>query len=263
MHYSSLAGLNKQVSRIGLGTVKLGRDQQVKYPNSFTIPNDKQALALFNCAAELGINLIDTAPAYGNSEERLGKLLPQTGQDWMIVSKAGEEFVDGQSRFDFRPEAITSSVERSLKRLGREAIDLLLLHSEGDDQAIIEKWGAFECLNELKKQGKILAAGMSAKSLEGALLTLSMSDVLMYELPENPNDLESIAACAHKHNSQILIKKIFASGHMVESSSRQQVIAERLHAGLSFPEVASIIIGSIDQQHVIENVEIADCCRAR
>ena len=81
------------VSPLGLGTVKLGRDQGVKYPNGFTIPDDAQALALLNQARDLGINLLDTAPAYGISEERLGHLLQGQRDEWVIVSKVGEEFV--------------------------------------------------------------------------------------------------------------------------------------------------------------------------
>jgi aryl-alcohol dehydrogenase-like predicted oxidoreductase len=72
-----IANTGVTVSPLGLGTVKLGRDKAVKYPEGFKIPDDKQALDLLALAWDLGINLIDTAPAYGNSEERLGKLLPQ------------------------------------------------------------------------------------------------------------------------------------------------------------------------------------------
>ncbi|HEU6454768.1 MAG TPA: aldo/keto reductase, partial [Roseateles sp.] len=86
------------VSPLGLGTVKLGRDQGVKYPNGFQIPDDDAARMLLRQARELGINLIDTAPAYGRSEERLGPLLRGQRQDWVIVSKVGEEFADGLSR---------------------------------------------------------------------------------------------------------------------------------------------------------------------
>ena len=89
------------VSPLGLGTVKLGRDQGVKYPNGFTIPDDQQALALINQARDLGINLLDTAPAYGISEERLGHLLQGQRDNWVIVSKVGEEFVEGESAYDF------------------------------------------------------------------------------------------------------------------------------------------------------------------
>ena len=89
------------VSALGLGTVKLGRDQGVKYPNGFQIPGDDEARMLLKLARDMGINLIDTAPAYGRSEERLGPLLRGQRQDWVIVSKVGEEFADGQSSHDF------------------------------------------------------------------------------------------------------------------------------------------------------------------
>ena len=89
------------VSPLGLGTVKLGRDQGVKYPTGFTIPGDEEARLLLAQARELGINLIDTAPAYGRSEERLGPLLRGQRDEWVIVSKVGEEFEEGLSHFDF------------------------------------------------------------------------------------------------------------------------------------------------------------------
>ena len=62
-----------EVSVLGLGTVKIGRDQEVKYPSGFTIPDDDEVRDLLALSQDLGINFIDTAPAYGNSEERLGQ----------------------------------------------------------------------------------------------------------------------------------------------------------------------------------------------
>ena len=89
-------------------------------------------------ARDLGINLIDTAPAYGRSEERLGPLLRGQRQDWVIVSKVGEEFADGLSRHDFSAAHTRMSVERSLQRLETDFIDLVLVHSDGNDMAILE-----------------------------------------------------------------------------------------------------------------------------
>jgi aryl-alcohol dehydrogenase-like predicted oxidoreductase len=80
-----------EVSPLGLGTVKFGRDQQVKYPWTFKIPDEKSVIELLALSQDLGINLLDTAPAYGTSEERLGQLL-KNRQDWVIVSKVGEAF---------------------------------------------------------------------------------------------------------------------------------------------------------------------------
>ena len=70
-----LGSTGLMVSPLGLGTGKLGRDQGVKYPSGFQIPDDDEARMLLKLARDLGINLIDTAPAYGRSEERLGPLL--------------------------------------------------------------------------------------------------------------------------------------------------------------------------------------------
>mgnify|MGYP002715567129 CR=1 FL=1 len=121
-----LGSTGLSISPLGLGTVKLGRDQGVKYPNGFSIPDDAQACQLLTLARELGINLIDTAPAYGVSEERLGPLLAGQREDWVIVSKVGEEFENGQSRFDFSATHTRFSVERSLKRLRTDRIELVL-----------------------------------------------------------------------------------------------------------------------------------------
>ena len=75
MELRHLGNTGIKVSPLGLGTVKLGRNQQVKYPHGFTLPDDKTVKELLALTWDLGINLIDTAPAYGNSEERLGALL--------------------------------------------------------------------------------------------------------------------------------------------------------------------------------------------
>src|SRR5579871_352138 len=98
------------VSQIGLGTVKFGRNQKINYPEAFALPSDKEILTLLDCARELGINLLDTAPAYGTSEERLGKLLQNKRQDWVLCTKVGEEFIEGESRFDFSSESIHKSI---------------------------------------------------------------------------------------------------------------------------------------------------------
>lgn len=69
-----------RISPLGLGTVKLGRDQGVKYPNGFAIPDDDQARQLLTLARELGINLIDTAPAYGVGENSSARCWPDSAR---------------------------------------------------------------------------------------------------------------------------------------------------------------------------------------
>ncbi len=160
-----LGSTGLSISALGLGTVKLGRNEGVKYPSEFTIPDDRAAADLLALARDLDINLIDTAPAYGNSEERLGALLQGQRGDWIICSKVGEEFCEGQSSFDFSPEHTRFSVERSLRRLGTEVIDIVLVHSDGNDARIIDEFGTLEALADLKQRGLIRAFGMSTKTV--------------------------------------------------------------------------------------------------
>src|SRR5579862_8019882 len=162
-------GTDLSISRIGLGTVKFGRNQGVHYPQGFALPDDQTILNLLAVAEDLGINLLDTAPAYGTSEERLGNLLKHQREKWVIATKTGEEFVDGKSQFDFSPSATRKSIERSLKRLRTDYLDIVLVHSNGEDRKIIEETGIFSTLNDLKKSGAIRAFGMSTKTLDGGM----------------------------------------------------------------------------------------------
>lgn len=238
------------VSALGLGTVKIGRDQGVKYPHHFTIPDDRKVLSLLARARELGINLIDTAPAYGNSEERLGHLLRRR-HDWVICSKAGEEFRNGKSHYDFRPEQIKRSVERSLVRLGTDYIDLVLIHSDGNDMDIIHRHGALEALEDLKKRGLIRATGMSTKTVAGGIDCLKQSDVAMVTYNLAHDEELPVIEYAARHGKGILVKKALASGHLcLEGEDPVQTSMNRI---LGTRGVSSIIAGTINPEHLREN----------
>ena len=90
---NNLGNTGLHVARISLGTVKFGRTAGVKYPAAVKMPTDDEARELLATARALGINLIDTAPAYGIAEERLGGLLYGQRDDWLICTKVGEEYV--------------------------------------------------------------------------------------------------------------------------------------------------------------------------
>ena len=237
-----------EVSELGLGSVKFGRVQGLKYPTKSRIPNDKELLELLRTAKRLGINLLDTAPAYGESESRIGKLLAKEISDWIIVTKVGEEFDGNQSHFDFSPEAIEASVYRSIKRLGKECLDIVLIHSNGEEEEILLRCGALEKLLDLKKRGVIRAAGISYKTKAGAQIAISQNaDTLMATLNLSDTSQESSIKDAHNANIGVLIKKPFDSGHNVGPSS--------LNFVLSHEEVSSVIIGTTSTQHLKENAQ--------
>jgi aryl-alcohol dehydrogenase-like predicted oxidoreductase len=240
------------VSALGLGTVKFGRNQNVKYPHPFNIPTDRDIEIILNTATELGINLLDTAPAYGSSEERLGQLLKNNRKDWIISTKAGEELMNGESHFDFSAHAIQKSVERSLKRLKTDYIDIVLIHSDGDDEQIILRDDVFSILEVMKKKGFIRAYGMSTKTKEGGLLALKHADLAMITYHPAYTDEHAVIQFAHQHHKGIFIKKALASGHLNTFQSNQP-IADSLRFIFNEPGVTSVIIGTINPQHLIEN----------
>ncbi len=249
-----LGNSSLQVSRVGLGTVKLGRNQGVKYPVAFQLPSDQEIQTLLACAQELGINLLDTAPAYGSSEERLGKLLIGAREDWVLCTKVGEEFVDGQSEFNFTKDAICNSVERSLKRLQTDYLDIVLVHSNGEDVRLIEEFTVFETLSGLKKKGLIRAFGMSTKTIAGGMLAVDQSDVVMVaynpvEIAERP-----VIVYAQQKNKGVLIKKALASGH-VDQFSAQDPVQAAMNFIFSEPGVSSVIIGTLNPTHLRECIE--------
>lgn len=246
-----------RVSPLGLGTVKLGRDQQVKYPTAFRIPNDQEAANLLAQAQDLGINLLDTAPAYGNSEERLGQLLRKQRQRWVLISKVGEEFIGGQSVFDFSPAHARLSLERSLKRLHTDHLELLLIHSNGDDLAIIRNSGLYETLAAFKQAGLIGGFGLSGKTLEGGLLGLAQSDCAMvtYNLTEQSE--RPILDAGAEQNKGILIKKALASGHLCTGATQEDAVRASLALVFSHPATTSAIIGTLNPTHLAQNVRLA------
>ncbi len=235
MSVATLHGLHRPlgstgltVSPLGLGTVKLGRDQGVKYPSGFRIPDDAEARQLLALARNLGINLIDTAPAYGRSEERLGPLLR------------------GQRR----------SLERSLQRLETDFIDLLLIHSDGNDAAILRDSGLYEALAEFKREGKIRAFGLSGKTVEGGLLALEQGDCAMvtYNLAEQSE--RPVLDRAAELGKAILVKKALASGHACLGAGVDPVRAS-FELLFSHPGVTGAIVGTIDPLHLSHNVATA------
>jgi aryl-alcohol dehydrogenase-like predicted oxidoreductase len=242
-----LGQTDMDVSIIGLGTVKFGRNQGVKYPTAFVLPEDSEIKKLLSLAREEGINLLDTAPAYGSSEERLGKLLQGQRHAWIITTKVGEDFVNGESSFDFSTSAVCASIDRSLQRLRTDYLDIVLVHSDGNDERIIKEQDIFATLNMLKKAGKIRAYGMSTKTAAGGMLTVQHADLAMVTYNPQCTDDNEIIKFALQNKKGIFIKKALGSGHLPAEEALRFVFAQ--------PGVTSVIVGTINPEHLKQNID--------
>ena len=243
------------VSVLGLGTVKFGRNEQVKYPQEFKIPGDQDVMRVMDLAWSLGINFIDTAPAYGTSEERLGKLLGRR-HDWIIETKVGEIFENGQSRFDFSAKHTRESIENSLRKLRRDYIDVVLVHSSGDDMDIIHQTDVLAELDNLKQKGLIRAFGMSTKTIEGGLWVVEHCDVVMATCNLEHKEEQPVLDRAKELNKGVVVKKGLLSGHAKVAAGGSGIERSFEHV-LSQPAVSSMIVGTINTNHLRKNVEMA------
>lgn len=257
MHRRFIATTDIQVSPLGLGTVKFGRNQGVKYPQGFNLPSDQEVRELLALAFDLGINLLDTAPAYGLSEERVGRLLPNSRHDWVIETKVGEQFLDGESSFDFSATATRSSVENSLRRLRTDYLDMVLIHSDGDDVRILQQEAVLDTLQTMQREGWVRTVGISSKTVEGALLAYDLGcEVVMASYNPIYTDELAVLEAAAAQNRAVLIKKAFASGHLDKLGSKNPV-EHALAFIFAQAGVCSVVLGTLNPQHLRENVAIA------
>ncbi len=233
-----------EVSLIGLGTVKIGRNTGLDMA-PFELPSLRQARRLVDGARDLGINLLDTAAAYGESEARLGALLAGNRQRWVLCTKAGEVHEDGESLYDFSAQAIRQSVETSLRRLRTDYLDVVFVHSDGRDMAILSQAEALDTLTTLKREGTIRAVGFSHKTIAGGRTALAQCDVIMTALSYGDRSQRDVVREAGDHGRGVLVKKPLDSGWA--SPQTLGYVANQ-------PGVSSIVVGTTDLAHLEENV---------
>lgn len=146
----------KRLNPIGLGCMSLSHGY---YPR----PDKQQSLKVLNHAIDIGYTHFDSARLYGlgENEALLSDITKTRRSEMFITSKCGIEFDDGQRRIDCRPETIRKAVDKSLKTLNVDYIDLYYLHRRDFDTPIEESVGA---LADMKAAGKIGAIGLSEMS---------------------------------------------------------------------------------------------------
>ncbi len=169
MQYTQLGKRGPKVSTIGFGAWAIGG-------MNWGETDDEVSRRALHEALDQGVTLIDTADVYGfgHSEDLIAGVLKERGKgDVVIATKAGNDFYHadehddqgyGPIRQSYSKEYLIFAVEQSLCRLGVDALDILQLHSP--DLDTLECYEPWDALETLKRQGKILHAGLSIQSFK-------------------------------------------------------------------------------------------------
>jgi aryl-alcohol dehydrogenase-like predicted oxidoreductase len=150
MHYRPLGRTGIKVSPYALGTLM--------FASSVGNPRHEDSIRIIHKALDAGINFVDTADAYGDSEEVVGKALKGRRDDVVLATKVSRPMGDGPNQHGASRRWIVHAVENSLRRLQTDYIDLYQIHRPDPDTDVEETLSA---LSDLIHSGKVRAIGTS------------------------------------------------------------------------------------------------------
>ena len=265
MRYRKLGRTGLECSEIGLGAAQIGIR---------SVP-EQAAERVLRTALEVGVNFIDTAAMYGESETRIGRYLPRDA-DVIIATKCGDYEVleDGTPRIvvDYSPASILRIVDESRRRLGRDVLDIVLFH--GLPRGDYDAEAAFEALLEAKARGWARFVGVSgdgpAAAEEARRRPLDAQE-LTYNILHQEADRELLPALRERGMGVIVKRPIANAAYLRaerpatgfgESWDLAQRLGLRELAGemplvefalrytLSRADVSTAIVGTTDPGHL-------------
>jgi aryl-alcohol dehydrogenase-like predicted oxidoreductase len=162
MQTRNLGNTELELTTVGLGTWAMGGPWQFGWGPQ----DDDEAIAAIVKALDMGINWIDTAPAYGlgHSEELIAQALRRTDAKPLIATKCGILWNERKEKVTcLKKRSIRKECHDSLRRLGIDVIDLYQMHWPDPDEDVEEAWGE---MVRLKEQGKVRYLGVSNFAVE-------------------------------------------------------------------------------------------------
>lgn len=196
------------VSKVALGTVQFGVDYGFSKKK-----NQSEVDSILNCAAHNGINFIDTASEYGDSERKIGDYLSRHSKQFIVATKL-KKMLENEVNNTFVKEKILSSVKNSLENLNLRNLDILQLHQT--DDYLITNEVFWQTISELKNEGTIIAFGVSVYEIKETLeLANKYSDIIdFFQIPYNVFDrrFEEIKGILDDKSISIVSRSTFLKG---------------------------------------------------
>jgi aryl-alcohol dehydrogenase-like predicted oxidoreductase len=212
-----LGRTNLEVSALSLGTVELGTDYGIRQPGQPGRPDRAESIRLLEYAADRGINLFDTAPAYGDSENLLGEALGKR-RDCHFATKVSMPEKE-EKPLSGKPlqKAVSASLEASLKGLRRDFIDIVQIHNATVET--IERGEITEALLKARDAGKIRFLGASVYGEEAALAVIKAGDFDTIQLAYNLLDQRmagEVFPAACEANIGVICRSALLKGALTE-----------------------------------------------
>jgi len=278
MELSVLGRTGLMVSRMGVGLAEIGGLD----------PGDQDAAGqILNTALDEGVNFLDTAACYGRSEELIGLTVAHRRADYVLATKCGHS-LDGDAHPAWTAEGVTASIERSLRRMKTDHLDLVQLHSCGLD--VLQRGEVVDALLRAKEQGKTRFVGYSEPNRgdkPAAAWAVESGHFDTLQCSFNIVEQEARASLfpvAEEHGVGIIVKRPLAGAAWGAMSSprpefdecfeRYRAMSEMgplaaaphdplllaLNFVLAHPEADTAIVGTRNPLHMQENLQRMDQC---
>ena len=223
MNYRPLGRTGWKISEISFGAWAIG--------GSWGDVSDKESLAALHAALDGGVNFFDTADVYGDgrSERLFAKLKKERKEKFYIATKAGRR-LPTQTPEGYSRKNLTAWINRSLKNLNTDTIDLLQLHCPHTE--VFYRPEVFGILDDLVKEGKLRHYGVSVEKVEEALKAIEFPNVQTVQIIFNifrQRPAELFFAEAQKRKVGILARVPIASGMLSGKISAASKFAKDDH----------------------------------
>ena len=223
MKYRTLGRTGWKISEISFGAWAIG--------GAWGNVDDQESLAALHAALDGGVNFFDTADVYGDgrSERLLAKLKKQRKEKFYIATKAGRR-LPVQTVEGYNKKNLHAWVDRSLKNLNADTIDLLQLHCPHPE--VFYRPEVFGILDDMVKAGKLRHYGVSVEKVEEALKAIAFPNVQSVQIIFNifrQRPAELFFAEAQRRKVGILARVPLASGMLSGKISRASKFAKDDH----------------------------------
>jgi len=250
MNYRRLGRTNLQVSEISLGTVELGMDYGIPVQEDHLQPSEADAARTLNCALDLGVNLIDTARAYGESEAIIGRALKSRRNEYILATKISSSNWEGYTGVELH-EQVEASIAESLRKLQTDTIDLLYIHNATPE--LIERGELIEIMQRAQEAGYARFIGTTTYGEAAPLAVLEDARFDCVQVAYNLLDRqleERVLSLAKANDIGVVIRSVLLKGaltyrytHLPEELRELRTVVDKVNSlrgaqANSLPELA-------------------------